>query len=62
LTNYELIKNMSIEELAVTITCPNDLGMAVIECNKSDGCNCCQCCLDWLGEETKDSTEGDSKR
>lgn len=51
MTNYELIKNMSIEEMAVTITCPNEMGMADIECDKSDECNCCECCLGWLQQE-----------
>lgn len=51
MTNYELIKNMSIEEMAVTIICPNDMGMAEIACDKSDANNCCQCYLDWLNEE-----------
>lgn len=36
MTNYERIKNMSIEEMAVTIMCPNDMGMAEIKCDKSD--------------------------
>jgi hypothetical protein len=54
MTNYEYIKNMSIEEMAVTIMCPNELGMAEIECDKSDGCNCCQCCLDWLNKEVEE--------
>ncbi len=51
-TNYEMIKNMSIEEMAVTIMCPNELGMAEIECDKSDDCNCCKCCLDWLNQKS----------
>ena len=49
--NYELIQNMSLEELACTISCPNDMGMAEIECDKSDERNCSQCCLEWLQEE-----------
>jgi len=51
MTNFELLKNMSIEELAVTIMCPNDMGMAEIECDKSDDRNCCLCCLEWLMED-----------
>ena len=53
MTNYELIRTMSIEEMAVTIMCPNEMGMAEITCNKSDDSNCCQCCLDWLKAEVK---------
>lgn len=44
MTNYEIIKKMSIEEMAVTIMCPNDIGMAEIKCDKLDDCNCCKCC------------------
>lgn len=50
MTNYEMIKNMSVEELAVTIMCPNETGMAEIKCDKDD-CNCSKCCLDWLNQE-----------
>ena len=53
MTNLELIKNMSIEELAVTITCPNELAIADIECGMQD-LNCNQCCLEWLMEDVKD--------
>jgi hypothetical protein len=52
MTNYEVLKNMSIEEMAVTIMCPNEMGMAEIECNHDDNCNCCQCCLKWLMQES----------
>lgn len=51
MTNYECIKSMSIEEMAVTIMCPNETGMAEIDCDKSDERNCCKCCLDWLKSE-----------
>ncbi len=52
-TNYELIRNMSVEEMAVTIICPNEMGMAEIECDKSDDRNCSKCCLEWLKSEVK---------
>jgi len=48
MTNYEYIKNMSVEEMAVTIMCPNELGTAGIPCDHSDDKNCCECCLEWL--------------
>ncbi|MGI6751113.1 MAG: Lar family restriction alleviation protein [Anaerovoracaceae bacterium] len=51
MTNYEMIRNMSIEEMAVTITCPNEMGLAEIECDHSDDHNCRQCCLNWLKKE-----------
>lgn len=52
MTNYELIKNMSIEEMAVTLTCPNDMGMAEIECDRTDHCDCAKCTLEWLKQES----------
>lgn len=53
MTNYEMIKNMSIEEMAVTLMCPNEMGMAEIDCDQSDQCNCCKCCLAWLQQEAQ---------
>lgn len=53
MTNADLIRNMSDEELAVTIMCPNEAGQAEIECNHEDWRNCIQCCLDWLQRETE---------
>ena len=48
MTNADMIRAMSDEELAVTLTCPNEMGMADIHCDKSDQCNCCKCLLDWM--------------
>lgn len=53
MTNAEMIRSMSDEELAVTITCPNEMGLAEIECDHSDSCNCSRCCLDWLRKEVE---------
>ncbi|HCA29495.1 MAG TPA: hypothetical protein DEP23_08000 [Ruminococcaceae bacterium] len=50
-TNADRIRAMSDEELAVTIMCPNEIGMAEIPCDHGDDKNCCQCCLDWLNQE-----------
>lgn len=54
MTNYEMVKNFSIENMALSIMCPNDMGMAEIECDRSHGMNCQQCCLDWLNEEVQE--------
>lgn len=54
MTNEDLIRNMTVEELAVILGCPNEMGMADIECDRSDGCNCCKCLLEWLKEEVND--------
>ncbi|WP_277668994.1 hypothetical protein [Caproiciproducens galactitolivorans] len=50
LTNGDLIRSMSNEKLAVTLTCPNEMGMDEIDCDHSDDKNCCQCLLDWLNQ------------
>lgn len=47
-SNADLIRAMSDEELAATLPCPNEMGMADISCDRTDNCNCCQCRLDWL--------------
>lgn len=57
LTNYDLIRNMSVEEMAVTLMCPNEMGMADIPCDHSDDRNCCKCCLDWLNQEAPHDTD-----
>lgn len=51
MTNGDRLRQMSDEELAVTIMCPNEMGMAEIACDHSDSCDCCKCCLDWLKEK-----------
>ncbi len=53
ITNGDIFRNMTDEELAVTISCPNDTGMAEIKCTHSADCNCCECCLNWLKQEAK---------
>lgn len=53
MTNADRIRAMSDAELAVTIMCPNETGMANIECDRSDNCNCCECTLKWLQSEAE---------
>ena len=48
MTNADMIRSMSDEELAANLTCPNEMGIADIPCDKSDQCNCYKCLLDWL--------------
>lgn len=50
-TNADRIRAMSDEELAASIMCPNEIGLAEIECDKSDDCDCYQCCLNWLQQK-----------
>jgi hypothetical protein len=50
-TNHELIKKMSIEEMAVVIMCPVDIGMTVIECDRASNAKCVICTLEWLKQE-----------
>ena len=48
MTNADLIRAMSDEELAANLMCPNEMGIADIPCDKSDKCDCYKCLLDWL--------------
>jgi hypothetical protein len=57
LTNGDLIRSMGNEELAVTLACPNEMGMAEIDCDHSDDKNCCQCLLDWLNQPCEPEQE-----
>ena len=54
-TNYQMIREMSVEEMAVTIMCPNDMGLANIQCDAQGGLhNCRRCCLEWLQSQGED--------
>lgn len=53
-TNADKIRNMTDEELAMNMMCPNENGLAEIECNKSDSCNCYECLLHWLQSEAEE--------
>lgn len=55
MTNGDRIRAMSDEELALTIMCPNDAGLAEIECAPLDENGCAQCTLDWLQEKETDN-------
>lgn len=55
-TNGDRIRSMSDEELAVTLMCPNEMGVAEIPCDHSDDKNCCRCLLDWLRQPAKEQT------
>ena len=48
MTNADMIRAMSDEDLAANLMCPNEMGIADIPCDKSDQCNCYKCLLDWL--------------
>lgn len=52
-TNADRIRSMTDEELAIHMMCPNDTGLAEIECDKSDSCNCYECLLNWLRAESE---------
>lgn len=53
-TNADRIRSMTDEELAIHMACPNDTGLAEIECNKSDSCNCYKCLLNCLRAESEE--------
>lgn len=57
MTNAARIRNMSDEELAVSIMCPAEYDLNF---NKKDTCNadmnknCIKCCLEWLQAESEE--------
>ena len=53
-TNADRIRSMTDEELAIHMMCPNEMGLAEIECDKSDSCNCYECLLKWLLAESEE--------
>lgn len=57
ITNADRIRAMPDEKLAVTLMCPNEMGMADIPCDHSDGKNCCRCLLDWLRQPAEGSEQ-----
>lgn len=52
-TNADRIRDMSDEELATNMMCPNENGLAEIDCDKNDNCNCYECLLKWLQSEAE---------
>ena len=53
-TNADRIRSMTDEELAVNMMCPNENGLAEIDCDKNDNCNCYECLLKWLRAESEE--------
>ena len=53
MTNADKIRMMTDDELAMNMMCPNENGLAEIKCDKSDGCNCYECLLEWLQSEAE---------
>lgn len=54
MTNGDMIRSMSDEDLALNIMCPNESGLANIECDHSDKCDCYECCLNWIRGNCKE--------
>ena len=52
-TNADRIRHMSDDELATNMMCPNENGLAEIDCDKNDNCNCYECLLKWLQSEAE---------
>lgn len=52
-TNADRIRSMTDEEMAIHMMCPNEMGLAEIECDKIDCCNCYECLLNWLRAESE---------
>lgn len=53
MTQGDRIRSMSDEELAMCMMCPNENGLAEINCDHSDNCNCHGCILRWLRSEVE---------
>lgn len=51
MTNGDRIRTFTDENLALTIMCPNEAGLADIPCDKNNQTNCLKCCFDWLQAE-----------
>ena len=51
MTNYEMMRSMTLEQMALTMMCPNESGLAFIDCDRSDSVKCLDCCLAWLKQE-----------
>ncbi len=54
MTNADRIRSMSDEDLAINMMCPNENGLAEIDCDKCDNCNCYECLLKWLQSEVEE--------
>lgn len=54
MTQADRIRSMNDEELAMNMMCPNENGLAEIDCDKSDNCNCYKCLLKWLQSEVEE--------
>ena len=54
MTNTDRIRAMSDEDLAINMMCPNENGLAEIDCDKCDNCNCYECLLMWLQSEVEE--------
>lgn len=52
-TNADRIRSMTDDELAANMMCPNENGLAEIDCDKNDNCNCYECLLNWLRAESE---------
>ena len=48
------VLNLAYEELATNMMCPNENGLAEIDCDKNDNCNCYECLLKWLRAESEE--------
>lgn len=53
-TNADRIRSMTDDELAANMMCPNENGLAEIDCDKNDNCNCYECLLNWLRAESEE--------
>ena len=48
LTNFDMMRSMAMEQMAMTMMCPNESGLGMIECDQADDRDCFACCMNWL--------------
>lgn len=50
-TNYDFVKNLSLEKMAEVLMCPFDCGLGNTRCDEYDSNNCIECTKKWLESE-----------
>ena len=54
MTNYEKIKQMSVEEMAFMLMCPAEYDLSFKDCEGKYNRNCNECVKEWLEQEVEE--------
>lgn len=54
MTNYEKIKQMSVEEMALLLMCPAEYDLSFKDCEGEYNKNCNGCVKEWLEQEVEE--------